>query len=233
MSESYYILVADDNAINQRVIKGMLEHAGYRVDTVHNGEEAIEALEKACYDLVIMDCRMPVMDGLAATRIIRESSPSRFDPQIPILALTALVTSRDRENCLDAGMNDYISKPVVADSLYSMVSSFLGSSLKQGKSLPKPPASLIKSMSSLLVSDAITWAQELKSLGEAREFEEISRLAHKIRGAADVFDSRKLSSLAKAVENSGAEAEEEQALSLVAQLIQELRRQIRELQADK
>ncbi len=113
------ILVAEDNSVNQAVIRGMLEYAGHQVETVLNGKVAIEELENSCFDFVIMDCLMPVMDGFEATRRIRGASGEDFDPNIPVLAITALSSPEDRLKCADAGMSGFISKPVIAKDLFA------------------------------------------------------------------------------------------------------------------
>jgi two-component system sensor histidine kinase/response regulator len=104
------ILVAEDNAINQQVAVGLLAKLGHRADVADDGGEAVTLVEKCDYDLVLMDLQMPRMDGFAATRAIRELD--NFKSRIPIVAMTANAMSGDREACLDAGMDDYIAKPV-------------------------------------------------------------------------------------------------------------------------
>jgi len=106
------ILLAEDNITNQIVAKSILKKFGYYVDAVANGVEAVRSLEKIPYDLVLMDLQMPELDGLEATRMIRNTASKVIHPDIPVIAMTANAMAGDREKCLNAGMNDYISKPV-------------------------------------------------------------------------------------------------------------------------
>tara|TARA_R110002153_G_scaffold10418_3_gene41175 strand:+ start:1035 stop:4232 length:3198 start_codon:yes stop_codon:yes gene_type:complete len=106
------ILVVEDNVINQMVAQSMLEQYGIQSDVAANGEEALKALENFPYDLVFMDCQMPVMDGFEATCSIRSPESKVRNKAIPIIAMTANTMQGDREKCIAAGMNDFISKPV-------------------------------------------------------------------------------------------------------------------------
>ncbi|MDR1396524.1 MAG: response regulator [Desulfarculales bacterium] len=112
------ILLVDDSKINQLVAKGILQKMGYRVTMADNGMLALEALRADEYDLVLMDCQMPEMDGYEATRAIRagQTGPERTT-EIPIVAMTANAVAGDREKCLDAGMNDYLTKPILPEAL--------------------------------------------------------------------------------------------------------------------
>ena len=111
------MLVAEDNAVNQRVVIRMLETAGCRVDVVANGREAVDAMARLAYDLVFMDCQMPEMDGYEATpRHPRASASGASGRRVPIVALTANALQGDREQCLAAGMDDYLAKPITKDA---------------------------------------------------------------------------------------------------------------------
>lgn len=111
------ILMAEDNQINQRVGKLILQRAGFQIDLVDDGSEALKAHEAEPYDLILMDCQMPTMDGFEASRRIR----SLESPQPVIVAVTANALVGERERCLGAGMDDYLSKPFQAEQLVAMV----------------------------------------------------------------------------------------------------------------
>lgn len=123
---SAHILVAEDNHINQLFVRELLKHCGCTCDVANNGINALAALEKNHYDLVLMDCQMPDMDGFTATREIRHRELSgALIGRVPILALTANALKGDRELCLEAGMDDYLTKPLQPAQLRAMLSKFL------------------------------------------------------------------------------------------------------------
>ena len=119
------ILLVEDNITNQQVAVGLLERLGLRADAVANGAEAVKALETLPYDLVLMDVQMPVLNGLEATRQIRDPRSAVRNHEIPIIAMTASAMQSDRDECLDAGMNDYVSKPVSREALAEALETWL------------------------------------------------------------------------------------------------------------
>jgi two-component system, sensor histidine kinase and response regulator len=123
------LLVVEDDSINQLVAKGILDELGYRVEVADNGQHAIELLSNSpddrLYDLIFMDCQMPILDGYATTRQIRSGTISNIDSNIPIVAMTANAMKGDREKCLASGMDDYISKPIDPDTILEKLALWL------------------------------------------------------------------------------------------------------------
>lgn len=137
----FRILLAEDNTINQQVAWNLLSRLGFSSDVVCNGQEAVHAMENTHYDLVFMDCQMPIMDGYEATAVIRDSRSRVLNHNVPIVALTAHAMATDRDKCLKAGMNDYLSKPIRAGQLAEAIERFLPKSgrLEQGCAAAQTP----------------------------------------------------------------------------------------------
>jgi two-component system, sensor histidine kinase and response regulator len=123
--EGCSVLVVDDKKINQEIAANLLQKKGIRVSTADNGREALTALDSGTYDMVLMDVQMPVMDGYQATRAIRRDGRFR---DLAIVAMTAHALAGDREKCFQAGMNDYLSKPIIPERLYAVMSGWMSSS---------------------------------------------------------------------------------------------------------
>ncbi len=119
------ILLVEDNIVNQRLVKKMIEKFGFKVDAVANGKEAVKSLESFRYDIVFMDVQMPEMDGFEATKAIRSEKSKVINRYVPIIAMTAHAMKGDREKCIRAGMNSYIPKPIKPDNLIKVIEKYL------------------------------------------------------------------------------------------------------------
>jgi len=171
-----HVLLAEDNLINQEVAENMLQNFGCTTVVVSTGSGALKACEKVKFDIVLMDCQMPVMDGLEATRRLREGdSPNR---DTAVIALTANVLDGDREKCLKSGMNGYIGKPVKQDELYRELSMQLGSGsedkvvsissvAENRESLESTVDSLPEKGSEIRTTDNISLGNEIGSAGDS------------------------------------------------------------------
>ena len=114
------ILIVDDNPNNLYLVRFLLEHEGHQVDEAHDGQQAVEAMDKTPYTLILMDIQMPVMDGLTATRIIKEKHPD-----VVVIAVTARVMQNDRESILAAGCDGYIEKPLNIENFTAQIKALL------------------------------------------------------------------------------------------------------------
>ncbi|NOX94305.1 MAG: response regulator [Alphaproteobacteria bacterium] len=121
------ILIAEDNHVNQMVLKAILANSGHHVDMVNNGLEAVAAVMRCSYDIILMDIQMPEMDGMTATRVIRDMKSDVHN--IPIIAVTANAMVGDREKYMDAGMSDYICKPIESRKLFDVITTYCGRSV--------------------------------------------------------------------------------------------------------
>jgi CheY-like chemotaxis protein len=126
------VLAAEDNAVNKKLISRLLEKAGFVADVMENGRQAVEAVARVDYDVVLMDCQMPVMDGFEATSAIRAAESGR-NRRVPIIALTASAMESDRERCLAAGMDDYLSKPIKPTELADVLARWIPRPVEAGR----------------------------------------------------------------------------------------------------
>ncbi|NJN16944.1 MAG: PAS domain S-box protein [Oscillochloris sp.] len=199
------ILVVEDNAVNQRVTTRMLEKLGYRADVAANGREALSATERIDYDLVLMDCHMPEMDGFVATAKIRDQEQQKR--HTIIIALTASALAGERERCLAAGMDDYLTKPLTRERLIATLRRWLTASDPQPQAPPKPPITetavldlqvltdvlgtpphkdveMSTELISLFINHAGRIVSDLEQSLAAANTAEIVRHAHSLKGAA-------------------------------------------------
>ncbi len=233
------ILVAEDNHVNQLLATVTLEKEGHRADVANNGIEAVDALRNIPYDLVLMDVNMPEMDGLEATRKIREMAGDMG--RVPIIALTANAMKGDQELFLAAGMNDYVSKPLDRDKLVAVVNAWGGEA--QPEALPPSAPALVEDdglpvldaevmakweeffpedklaeLVSSQLSDAGEAMRQLEELAHGGEFEELGRVAHSIKGNFGSLGLARVERRAKGLERACLEGREDDARRLVPTL---------------
>ena len=232
------ILLAEDNSINQKVALAMLEKLGFRADVVANGEEAVKALEAVPYDLVLMDCQMPEMDGFEATRAIRGAGASVRNPNVPIVAMTAGALEGDREACIEAGMDDYIPKPVSPQALAEMLEKWLSEAEKPGPSdsTPETPPpeeafdragmmerlggdeELAREIMVLFLEDAPRRMELLREGLEEQDAPQVRLQAHTLKGAGGNLGAVALQEVAFQIENAAEAGDLGRAGDLVPQL---------------
>ncbi len=218
------ILLAEDNATNQKVALKILEKHGYRADAVGNGREALEALAAMPYDLVLMDVQMPEMDGFEASRTIRSQEASRvFPTRIPIIALTAHAMEGDRQKCLEAGMVDYVTKPIRPAELIEAIERNLdGQEEKKPdsvheKSGGEPPErfdpsplldrldgdrQMFQAVLEAFLDDASSLIGTLKESLENRDPSGLRLQAHSLRGASGNVGATAMEHMAAQIESS-------------------------------
>lgn len=224
------ILIAEDNLLNQRVIKSLLLHRGFDVVVVGSGQEAIEALEKSEYDLLILDCLMPGMDGFETARAIRNAEPTSLNTKIPILATTALATRHDHQRCVEAGMDEYLSKPLRAGSLYALVEHLINGHTtvsppnNNDQAAPPKMENIVNSMAERLVREAAAWGKTLRISFENGNWNEIRELAHKIRGTASIVGYPVLLDHAEKLEIAASAPEPATIAALVPKVVDDLHR---------
>jgi len=224
-SKETSILVAEDNKINQELVRRLLEKRNHNVTVVDNGLEALEAFKNQEFDLILMDVQMPVMGGYDATSAIRDVEFGR-DVRIPIIALTAHATERDRQDCLNAGMDLYLSKPIDPDRLYSTIEKVMADSedyyaaeSDSSESIPEllsfdlefalktvgGDKDLLLEIADLFVEEAPQMLSVIEMGVAEEDFEAIERSAHKFKSSLANIGARLASNLALTLETLGRE----------------------------
>jgi CheY-like chemotaxis protein/HPt (histidine-containing phosphotransfer) domain-containing protein len=200
------ILLAEDNRTNQIVAAAMLNKLGYKADIVSSGAAAIESLRRADYDVVLMDCEMPEMDGYEATRRIRDGRAATGNPNIAIIAVTADAMSGDREKCLEAGMSDYLPKPIDPRELGVLLQKWLTGTRKVNEDETAETIfngaefldrlmgdkSLAAKVIAGFLGDAPRLLGRLKSAVDEGDADESRLLAHSLKGAAATLSANAL-----------------------------------------
>ncbi|OPY90903.1 MAG: Signal transduction histidine-protein kinase BarA [Syntrophus sp. PtaU1.Bin208] len=221
------ILLVEDNPTNQKVAMHILEKLGFCADIAGDGREAIEALKKTPYDIVFMDVQMPVMDGFAATRTIREGRSRVLNPEIPIVAMTAHAMKGDRERCIGMGMSDYIPKPITPKALSEVLEKWL-SHAPESQPVASAPSAVEKSREDPVIFDLKTLQDRLLGDGDLvkeickgyldempeqirrlrqsidrNDGTSVERMSHTMKGAAANVGAMALSGAALAMEKAG------------------------------
>ena len=222
-----HILLAEDNPVNREVALRMLKKRGHTIVAVENGEEVLAALERAPFDLVLMDVQIPKMDGLVATSAIREREKATGS-HIPIVALTASAMKGDRERCLEAGMDGYVSKPLRAQELIEAVEGHVASisgdgrlredkasSMEPGFDLNVAQAHLdgdtefLEEMAGLFCDNAPKMLSQLRDALASRDGKALERAAHALKGAVGNFGAKDAFETAAKVEEMAREGKME------------------------
>ena len=238
-NQEIHILLAEDNHINRKVAVNLLQRANYKVDAVENGRLAVEALQRTPYNLILMDVQMPEVDGFEATKMIRDHEGAAR--HTPIIAMTAHAMKGDRERCLEAGMDDYISKPLEPDQVFATIQRWtqFTSPARTGKTKPlvaiqesdaplvdmqtalprfngdrEMLVELLQQFSAQLPDDILKLTHAVE-LGNSKE---LHHLAHNLKGAAATFSVTRVTSLALEIETVAREGKTQEALNAIGEI---------------
>jgi PAS domain S-box-containing protein len=203
---SLNVLLVEDNAVNRKLAIALLDRWGHRVTVAHNGREALTLSGQQIFDAILMDMLMPEMDGLEATRRIRERGDA-----VPIVAMTANATEADRQRCLDAGMNDFVSKPMVADDLRAVLQSIKprssgivqavdSESFDYSAAIRSADPDVVESIGHAFVESCETQLAEIAAAIAGQDGVVLLRSAHTLRGLAGYFNAAPVVALARRLE---------------------------------
>ena len=240
------ILVAEDNIVNQKVAVCQLEKLGHRADIVANGLEAVDAVSRVNYALVLMDCQMPEMDGLEATALIRKREGEQPRRRLPIIAMTANAMQGDREKCLDAGMDDYLAKPVKLEQLQATLARWLSSqSTSDDQKEPVSPeqqelvhecvdatvlaelreldmtCGLLSTLIANFLNDVPTRLADLRDALQQGDGRALARVAHELNGASGNLGVHHMRQLCVELQALGKAKDLRKAGALLTQLVSE------------
>jgi len=201
------ILLAEDDLISRRLIKILIEKLGHKVFVVENGKKAFEAYQTNQYDLVLMDIQMPLMDGLECTKKIREFEQHTNRLPVTIIAVTAHAMIGDKEKCIKAGMDDYITKPIEEKVLMEKIDKLR---LNQTKTLKTGNIELLNKLFDNssdvreIVSDFLEYYPHqlslIKQKAKEKSFDEFAELVHKLKGSTSNFEAEKVVDTLKKLE---------------------------------
>ena len=224
-----HVLLVEDNPVNQRVAQRMLQKLSAQVTVANNGEEALARLATAKFDVVLMDCQMPVMDGFTATRRIRELEQRSACKRLPIIALTANVMSEDREKCVAAGMDAHLGKPIEPQQMIDTLSRFLKEEVvppaidrEALRQITGGDAEFERELADTFVASGDQALAEIIAALKVSDYDTVRKRAHSLKGASANIHAASLSSTASSLE-SAARAQTVPALSgLVEELAEKL-----------
>jgi PAS domain S-box-containing protein len=233
------ILLVEDNIVNQHVAQSMLQKLGITADVANNGLEAIEALETIPYDLVFMDIQMPEMDGLDACRHIRNKQSSVLDHEVPIVAMTAHAMKGDREKCIEAGMSDYLSKPINLNALSKIIDKWI-EQVPEGKDAGNVTeeeyeepmifdshsfmenimndVTAARKIIGIFLENAPHHLNELKEAVNKKEVESIIQNAHSLKGSSASVGGMALSDVSGKIETLAGSGEMDAVLKMLPEL---------------
>jgi PAS domain S-box-containing protein len=230
------ILVVEDNIVNQKVAVRLLEKVGCRVDVAANGREALTLLAQLTYDVVLMDCQMPEMDGFAATAVIRQRE-TYTGQHVPIIAMTANAMQGDRERCLAAGMDGYLAKPMQAGELYAVIAQcrlegeapaaetcISPMDLAAALALADGDHDLLAEMMAVLLAESPGQLATLHTAIQDGDAHQLERTAHGLKGALGAVGATRARALAQKLEDDGRADLIEGSLCIWQQLDTELAR---------
>lgn len=225
-----HILVAEDDVVVQMVVRKILEDAGYTMDLAVDGQEAVTVLGSKHYDLVLMDCFMPRMNGFEATETIRNANSPCINPEVPIIAMTGLTEEVDQRRCLDAGMQRVISKPFNAQTLITKIEQCLAES-EGADSAPQEPEKrrpqiwdddFWDSVIDKFLEEVPMVINDLQQAVDQGDAVQLGSIAHRFRGSSDILNASVLSARSRILEQAVKAGEIELAVTHAMELIEEL-----------
>ena len=242
-----HLLLVEDNPINQTVAGIQLQKAGLTFELANNGQEAVDAVARTRFDLVLMDCQMPVMDGFTATRVIRgQAAPTTTDRRVPIVALTANAMQKDRDACLEAGMDDFLAKPFSGEQLRAVLKRWLGmdgapavealvavspplptsayldmEALTELRQIGAHDPALVKTVIELFLSDMPEQITAMRVALAAGDVQSLRIASHTLKSTSASVGARRLSSVSREIEMLTRENRLEEVPVLLAQIEQE------------
>jgi len=199
MDRQLSLLLAEDDLISRRLIRILIEKLGHKVNVVENGKKAYDAFVEGHYDIVLMDIQMPLMDGLECTRKIREYENRNNQPHVAIIAVTAHAMIGDKEKCLNAGMDDYLTKPIEEKVLLNKINKFRKNRRKDLKIANIEKLNkLLENSSDVqeIVSDFLDYYPQqlhlIKEKANENDYKVLANLVHKLKGSVSNFGAEKV-----------------------------------------